>query len=158
MKKFYMIEVTSLVFSMLILLVSCSDGDGGGVSDDGPEPPPAKAIGTLPANGEPCSDYEDVASDDSRVSVLFNWNVAQFADSYVLTVLEGSTEVFSNTFSTLSAKVELDRGKTYRWSVTSVNGDGQTGGDSNSFTTPGTPVGNFAPYTAEITVAFDQGT
>jgi len=162
MKKYFKSEFAPLIFLVLITFVSC--GDGGGGSDDGPEPPPpqggappAKAVGTLPANGEPCSDYEEVAGDDSRVSVLFNWNAAQFADSYVLTVLEGGAEVFNNTFSTLSANVELDRGKTYSWSVTSVNGEGQTGGDSYSFTTPGTPVGNFAPYTAEITVAFDQG-
>lgn len=163
MKKFFKTEVTSLIFSMLILLVSCSDGGGG--SDDGPEPPPpqnetppAKAVGALPANGEPCSDYEEVVGDDSLVSVLFNWNAAQFADSYILTVLEGSSQVFNNSFTTLSASVELDRGKTYMWSVTSVNENGQTNGDSYSFTTPGVPIGNFAPYTAEITVMFDEAT
>ncbi len=163
MKKFFGAEVTSLVFLVLILLVACSDGEGG--SDDGPEPPPsqnetppAKAIGTLPANGEPCSDYEEVVGDDSKVLVLFNWNAAQFTDSYVLTILEGNNQVFNNSFNSLSTSVELDRGKTYTWSVTSVNEDGQTNGDSYSFTTPGVPIGNFAPYTAEITVMFNEVT
>lgn len=161
MKKFFKTEVTSLIFLTLILLVSCSDGGDGG--DDGSEPPPqsetppAKAIGTLPVNGEPCSDYEEVAGDD-KVSVLFNWNAAQFAESYILIVLEGNTQVFNNSFTALSTSVELDRGKTYIWSMTSVNEDGQTNGDSYSFTTPGTPIGNFAPYTAEIKVTFDENT
>tara|TARA_B100000949_G_scaffold235613_1_gene260463 strand:+ start:8301 stop:9017 length:717 start_codon:yes stop_codon:yes gene_type:complete len=160
MKKFFKIKVISLIFSMLILLVSCSDGGG---SDDGPEPPPAqietlpvKAIGTLPTNGETCSDYEEVVGDEFKVLVLFNWDAAQFAESYLLTILEGNSQVFNNSFTTLSTSVELDRGKTYTWSVTSINEDGQTNGDSYSFTTPGVPTGNFVPYTAEITVMFDE--
>ncbi len=162
MKKFLKIEVSILIFLVSMLFVSCSDGGDG---DEGPEEPPiqnetppAKAVGTLPANGEPCSDYEEVASDDSRVSVRFTWNAAQFAESYTLTVLEGNNQVFNNSFSTLNTNVELDRGKTYSWSVTSVNEDGQTTGDSYSFTTPGVPIGNFAPYTAEIMVVFDEAT
>lgn len=160
MKKFLNIEFRVLVFLTMILLVSCSDGGEGGEDPQEPptqnETPPAKAVGTLPANGEPCSDYEEVTEDDSKVSVLFNWNTAQFADSYMLMVLEGSNQVFSNSYTTLSANVELDRGKTFSWSVTAVNEDGRTNGDTYSFTTPGTPIGNFAPYTAEITVTFDE--
>ncbi|WP_324182262.1 hypothetical protein [Aquimarina gracilis] len=75
----------------------------------------------------------------------------------MLTILEGSTQVFNNSFNALSTKVELDRGKTYTWSLTSVNEDGQTIGDSYSFSTPGVPIGNFAPYTAVITITFDEG-
>lgn len=149
-----------LIISSLIFFASCSNG--GDSVDDGPiEPPeqngtpPVKAVGTLPVNGEPCSDYEEVEGDDSKIRVLFTWNAAQFAESYLLTVLEAGSEVFNNSQNTLSANVELDRGKTYTWSITSVNGDGQTNGDTYSFTTPGTPIGNYAPYAAEITVTFD---
>lgn len=161
MKKFLNMKIRLLVFLALIFLVSCEEEMSSEEPVEPPiqnETPPAKAVGTLPVNGEPCSDYEEVSGDDSKVSVLFNWNSAQFADSYVLTVLEGNNQVFTGSFTTLNANVELDRGKTFSWSVTSVNEDGQTNGDTNSFTTPGTPIGNFAPYTAEISISFDEGT
>lgn len=149
-----------LIFTSLIVLVSCGGGDES-VGDDFMEPPtqnetlPTKSVGTLPANGEPCSDYEEVEGDDSKIVVFFTWNAAQFAESYVLTVFEDGSEVFSGSQTSLSANAQLDRGKTYTWSVTSVNSDGQTNGDTYSFTTPGIPVGNYAPYAAEITVTFD---
>ncbi len=130
----------------------------GGNDDRPPVDLPEKAIGTLPANNEPCSEYEEVVGDDAKVLVLFEWNTAQFADSYVLTVLEGSVQVFKNSFSAPSTKKKLDRGKTYTWFLASVNEDGRTIGDSYSFSTPGVPIGNFAPYTAVITITFDEVT
>ncbi|MGX1929918.1 hypothetical protein [Flagellimonas sp. 2504JD4-2] len=155
-------ELKSTIFKftlpvMFVMLLAC----GGGGGNEGEEPPeeqktpPAKAVGTLPANGEPCSDYEEVANDDTKVLVSFKWNAAQLAQNYILGITEGSTEVFSNSFNALEAKVELDRGKTYSWSLTSVNSDGETSGDTYSFATPGIPEGNYAPYAAEIAIEFD---
>lgn len=140
----------------VVFLSSCG---GGGGEQPPPEPEPSndlplKVTGTLPVNGEPCSDYEEVPSDESKVLITFDWNEAQFADSYQLIVLDGSSEVFSNTYPNLGAQVELQRGKTYSWSVTSVNEFGETPGNTYSFTTPGIPVGNYAPYAAEINVEF----
>ncbi|WP_420320268.1 hypothetical protein [Flagellimonas sp.] len=154
-------EWESLMFKLIIgiftiSLVSCGGGDGGGEEPPKEQKnPPAKAVGTLPTNGEPCSDYEEVSSDDSKVLVAFKWNAAQLAQNYVLRIVEGSTEVFRNSFSALETKVQLDRGKTYSWSLTSVNNDGETGGDTYSFTTPGIPQGNFAPYAADIAIEFN---
>lgn len=156
MKKIKSIVFRSMLAFTALVLFSCGGGDGGG--EEPPEEqsnPPTKAIGTLPANGEPCSDYEEVANDALKVMVAFKWNAAQRAQSYVLVVAEGSTEVFRNSSSALEAQVQLDRGKTYSWSLTSINNDGETGGDTYSFTTPGIPQGNFAPYAADITVEFN---
>ena len=142
-----------------LLLFSCSDGGGGEQPPIPPEEesnPPAKATGVLPANGEPCSDFEEVAGNDTEVLVAFQWNTAQLAETYLLIVLEGSTEVFRNSFTTTATQVQLERGKTYTWRVVTVNDDGETNGDTFSFTTPGIPVGNFAPYAAEISVEFDM--
>lgn len=151
-----------LYFSILVLMFACG---GGGGEQPAPEPEPepsndlpAKVVGTLPANGEPCSDYEEVTSDASKVSITFKWNAAQYAQSYVLTILEGTTQVSNSSYTALEATVQLDRGKTYTWYLTSVNDDGQTKGDTYSFTTPGTPIGNYAPYAAQITLVFDVGT
>ncbi len=141
---------------MTVVLFSC--GGGGGNGEEPPEEkaePPAKVVGTLPANGEPCSDYEEVPGNDSKVLIPFKWNAAQLAQSYTLAVIQGSTQVFENSLSTLEAKVELDRGRTYSWSVTSANADGETNGDTYSFTTPGIPESNFAPYAATISIEFN---
>nr|WP_299338163.1 hypothetical protein [Allomuricauda sp.] len=149
---------------VVMMVLSCSSG-----GEDSPEPPvveppietinvPAKAVGVLPANGEPCSEYETVPTDASKVLVAFQWNEAQFAQSYVLVALEDNMEVFRDTFTALQAAVELDRGRTYTWRLISRNNDGETVGDTYSFTTPGTPIGNYAPYAAAITLAFDTNT
>ncbi|MBW8243512.1 hypothetical protein K1F50_11925 [Muricauda oceani] len=150
-----------ICFCMTLILCSCGGGSGGEQPPPEPEPSndlPLKVTGTLPVNGEPCSDYEEVPSDDSMVLIAFNWNEAQFADNYELAVMEGSSEVFSNMYSNLEAQVELQRGKTYTWSVTAINEFGKTPGNTYSFTTPGIPVGNYAPYAAEISVAFNTET
>lgn len=150
--------ITLLLFIPVVSLLSCDDGGGGSEEPPVPTNPPAKAVGVLPANGEPCSDYDEVTDDDSKVLVAFSWNAAQFAQSYILVISEGASEVFRNSFNSLDTAVQLDRGKTYTWLVISVNEDGQTNGDTFSFTTPGTPIGNFAPYAAQITIAFDTNT
>ncbi len=160
MKKF--LATKRLVFCVLMaVIISCSDGGSDGDGDDPETPPtqnenpPALAIGTVPANGEPCTDYEAIAGSDTAVLVAFQWNAAQFAEDYILTVFESGSQIFRETFTVLEANVTLDRGKTYTWTVTAVNGDGATTSDTYSFTTPGIPVGNFAPYAAVITATFD---
>lgn len=142
---------------------SCSSGGG---NDENPpvEPPtnqvnlPAKAVGVLPANGEPCSEYEVVFGDNSKVQVTFQWNEAEFAQSYILIVLESGLEIFRDSFTSLQTQVELNKGLTYTWHLISVNDEGDTNGDTFSFTTPGTPIGNFAPYAADITFVFNTDT
>ncbi len=161
MKK---VKLTSriLFITLMALLLSCGGRDGGGeLPTPEPEPSndlPALAVGTLPANGEPCSDYEEVPADESKVSISFKWNAAQYADSYELVILESDSEVFRNSLDNLEAQVELERGKTYTWSVKSINEFGETLGNTYSFTTPGTPIGNYAPYAAEISVSFNVET
>ncbi len=149
-----------LILIFFNVLISCSSSSEEGTEQQPNEQgnPPAKTVGTLPANGEPCSEYEEVSNDETKISVPFRWNSAQFAQSYLLVVSEGTNEILRNPLSDLQADAILDRGKTYTWRVISVNGNGQTDGDTFSFTTPGTPIGNFAPYAAEITVNFDSVT
>ncbi len=152
------IKRTLLRFAVVFVVLQFSCSDSGGGSEEPPEDqitPPAKAVGILPVNGEPCSDYQEIVDDNTKVLVAFGWNTAELAQSYILVISEGSTELFRNSFSTLKAEAQLDRGKTYTWQVISVNEDGQTNGDTFSFTTPGTPVGNFAPYAAGITIQFN---
>ena len=141
--------------TMIGILFSCGGGGGGEEPPIEQKNPPAKAIGVLPANGEPCSDYEEVSGSDTKVLILFKWNAAQFAQSYEVVVSDGNNEIARKSVGTLETKIELDRGKTYSWQINSINGDGEATSNTNSFTTPGVPVGNYVPYAAEITIGFD---
>tara|TARA_R110002111_G_scaffold75940_7_gene120338 strand:+ start:239 stop:943 length:705 start_codon:yes stop_codon:yes gene_type:complete len=151
--------IINAILVLSSLLFSCSGG-----SDSAKEPivkevnPPTKAIGILPVNGEPCSDYEAVSGNDAQVSISFSWQEAEYAQNYELVVNEGGNEVFRNIFNALVAKVTLNRGKVYTWNIISKNSDGQTNSDTMSFAAPGTPVGNYVPYAAEIAIIFDVTT
>tara|TARA_R110002153_G_scaffold7399_3_gene33302 strand:+ start:1299 stop:2000 length:702 start_codon:yes stop_codon:yes gene_type:complete len=119
------------------------------------KPVPTKATGTLPANGEPCSEFEPIPNDDTKVSILFKWNAAQNTVNYELKVLLGNEQAATTTVGGQEATVNLDRGKTYTWTVTSKNESGSTVSDTYSFTTPGLSEGNYAPYSAEILTEFE---
>ena len=145
-----------LAFSVILM--------GCGKNDDANDPSteqlqlPAKAIGILPENGEPCSDFQEISNNVSKVSVRFGWDIAEFTQNYELKVFENLTEVISTSVDALGTDVILDRGKTYNWSLKTINSEGETQGDTYSFTTPGTPIGNYAPYAADITLDFNIST
>ncbi|KDN56697.1 hypothetical protein [Flavobacterium seoulense] len=134
-------------FISLGLLVSC----GGGSSDgEQKENLPAKPNLSLPVNGENCSTYVVVASDNTKAEISFSWAGATYATSYVLVVTQAGTQVLNKEISTTSYKVILDKGKTYSWTVTAKNKKGVNASVTNSFTTPGNPIGNYVPYAAVI--------
>ena len=116
---------------------------------------PTKVTGTLPVNGEPCSEFEPIPNDETKVFILFKWNAAQNTINYKLDVLLNNQQVASATVAGLETTVTLDRGKTYTWTVTSKNEFGATESDTYSFTTPGLADGNYAPYAAEISTEFN---
>ena len=142
----------ALVF---VLLNSCDKSTPAETEKQIDKPVPTKATGTLPANGEPCSEFESIPNDDTKVSILFNWNAAQNAVNYELKVLLGNEQAAITTVGAQEAMVTLDRGKTYTWTVTSKNESGSTVSDTYSFTTPGLSEGNYAPYAAEIITEFE---
>ena len=156
-----MTKSTGIIAFFLIatILFSCSsDGSTAKTSIEEDINPPSKAIGILPLNGEPCSDYEAVSGDEAVVSISFKWNAAQYAQNYELVLKEGGNEVFRDVFKVMNAKVSLNRGKAFTWNVIAKNSDGQTNSDTMSFVTPGTPIGNYVPYAAEISLLFDAFT
>ena len=144
-------------FALLVFVVfsSCDKGTSTETEKQLDKPLPTKVQGTLPANGEPCSDFSPVPNDDSKVSIPFKWNASQHTVNYDLSVLEGAQEVAKTTVGALETSVTLERGKTYSWTVTSKNETGTTVSDTYSFTTPGQAIGNYAPYAAEIALDFD---
>lgn len=138
-----------------IIISSCDKGSDTDTEKQTDNPLPTKVLGTLPTNGEPCSDYNLVPNDDSKVSILFKWNASQNAVNYDLIVMEGAQEAAKTTVGALEASLTLDKGKTYSWTVTSKNETGNTISDTYSFTTPGQAIGNYAPYSAEIAMNFN---
>ena len=140
---------------VLVCLNSCDKSTSTETEKQVEKPVPTKATGTLPANGEPCSEFEPIPNDDTKVSILFKWDAAQNAVNYELKVLLGNEQAATTTIGAHEATVTLDRGKTYTWSVTSKNEAGNTVSDTYSFTTPGLSEGNYAPYAAEITTEFE---
>lgn len=142
----------ALVF---VFLNSCDKSTPAETEKQIDKPVPTKATGTLPANGEPCSEFEPIPNDDTKVSILFKWNTAQNAVNYELKVLLGNGQAATTTVGAQEATVTLHRGKTYTWTVTSKNESGSTVSDTYSFTTPGLSEGNYAPYAAEISTEFE---
>lgn len=148
---------TIFLFLGLGLMVSC----GGGGSDSPDEPVvnlPAKPILTLPLNGETCSDFAVVANNDTKAEISFTWGVTAHASSYVLKVSQSGTQVVNQTLTATTFKAVLDKGKTYSWTVTAKNTDGENLSATNSFTTPGNPVGNYVPYAAIINFNVNSST
>lgn len=149
------LKYISLTLMVFVVFSSCDKGTSTETEKQIDKPQPIKAQGTLPVNGEPCSDFDPVPNDDSKLSILFKWNGSQNTINYDLSVLEGAQEVAKTTVGALEASVTLERGKTYSWTVTSKNETGTTVSDTYSFTTPGHAIGNYAPYAAEIAIDFD---
>ncbi|OYX85484.1 MAG: hypothetical protein B7Y83_04565 [Flavobacteriales bacterium 32-34-25] len=138
------------------LMVSC-----GGGSDSSGEPEvklPAKPTLALPVNGETCSDFTVVANNDAKAEIRFTWAATANASNYILKVTQSGTEVVNQMLTTTAYNVVLDKGKTYFWTVTAKNSDGENISATNSFTTPGEPIGNYVPYAAVINFNVDNGT
>lgn len=141
---------------IFFIFEACDKGSSTPDTDKQTENPlPTKVQGTLPVNGEPCSDFTVVPNDNSKASILFKWNASQNAVNYDLIIMEGTQEVAKTTVGALETSITLDKGKTYSWTVTAKNEAGTITSDTYSFTAPGEAIGNYAPYAAEIIFDFD---
>lgn len=150
MKKYIFYVLLIVSFS----LVSCGGSSSGGGSTPPPQKTPPQAFSlTAPANNQPCTTGSVVTSDASKLNVTFNWATSANATSYVLKIYSGSTEVYNQTTNSTSKNVTLDKGKTYTWSVTARNTDGEKSSSTFSFITEGVAVENYAPYAAIISLS-----
>ncbi|MEJ1221849.1 hypothetical protein [Sediminicola sp. 1XM1-17] len=157
MKNIVVKNFTAVIL-LVVLLLSCSKGSEAEPTEKPIANVPGSISLTLPANGEPCTAFEEVAGEPLKVSVLFKWSSSEFAETYVLRVFESQTEVIMQSSNALESKLVLDKGKSYTWSVTAKNKEGEKASNSYSFTTPGEPVGNYVPYAAVITTSFNNNT
>ncbi|MFI8377886.1 hypothetical protein [Leeuwenhoekiella sp. NPDC079379] len=159
-------NITSKFIILVIVMaftISC-----GGDSDSPVDPPtepdpvaenkPTKAALTLPENGQQCTAFAAVNSDDTKAEISFSWEKSTYATAYILKIAQSGTEVVSKQISGTSTTSILDKGKTYSWTVVATNADGESSSETHSFTTPGNPVGNYVPYAAVISFDIDTTT
>lgn len=73
-------------------------------------------------------------------SVSFSWSISNNATSYQLVIKQGSTVVHNQTYSGISATVNLQLGQSYSWEVTASNNDGSRKSTSQIFSTMDEPV------------------
>ena len=121
------------IFSALLmigLVMACSTEDAGilpGVEDpETPPPPPSSSALSLPANNEACEAGQGISP--STATVSFSWSAATNATSYDLSVTNGATNAVStkNNITGTSTTIDLERGQTYSWKVTSKNKSSST--------------------------------
>ncbi len=126
--KFDLKHFSLLLMAMVIF--SCSTEDAGilpQVEDpETPPPPPSATALSLPANNEDCEAGQ--GSSAATATVSFSWSAATNASSYDLSVTNTATNAVStkNNVTGTSTTLDLERGQTYSWKVTSKNSSTST--------------------------------
>lgn len=126
-------------WTLLLVAVCVISGCKG---DDGPSLPGAVAL-VFPENNSEC--LTGIVLNEQSSEVEFRWQAASNAATYRLTVRHlgnGSTEQV--TTSNTSARVVLDRGAPYSWSVVGQTSSGMSGTSSPTFQFYN--AGNFLSY------------
>lgn len=147
MKIVYKIALVSSLFIM-----SC----GGGDDSPAPTPPqqmvPDPKATTLIFPGDNTECNEGTVIDDAKSRVNFQWNAAEDADSYIISIRNISTNQTSTTsVNTEQVEITIDRGTPYEWFVTSKATGTNVTADSPKFKfyNQGPGIENYAPFPAE---------
>lgn len=134
-----------LLFLMLgVAIVACRKGD------DGPPPSPEGATLVFPERDSECTTGVSVSETLSQVT--FEWQPAQNADRYTLTVIN----LLNNTPQAIStinpfAVLSIEKGAPFSWSVLSSNNESDETATSESwlFYNAGSQT-NYAPFPAQV--------
>ncbi|WGH74681.1 hypothetical protein P8625_11370 [Tenacibaculum tangerinum] len=145
------------LFSTTVLLFNCGGGSGNGGNEEVVNEAPSKVTLTYPTQNLLCIDN----------TIPFDWSDAtdpnQDNISYkveIATNRELTNIVKSQTSTTSTATILLDKGKAHYWRVTAVDSKGKEGAPSEvfAFYTKGEGETNIAPFTAELVKPEDEGT
>ncbi|MBL7472334.1 fibronectin type III domain-containing protein [Robertkochia sediminum] len=140
--------ITSICILGVLLTTSCG-GDG----EDAPSPPTAPQL-SFPENNSECFEGTISQTDPNISEIVFRWERSSNTVSYtirVLNLLSGRSEVTETTTST-SIGIALERGMPYMWSVT-ASGSGNSGtaaSESWRFFNAGDGVVAHAPFPADL--------
>lgn len=155
-----------IFFATLLVLTGCSSSGGddspnppptGGTDDEPEVPDPAAATLVFPEDNTECNTGVVDPNNEAVSTVTFEWNAAQNANRYTVTVtnLNTGSSTFSNA-ETNSADITIDRSTPYSWFVTS-RADGTTAtadSDTFRFYNEGPGIENYAPFPAEAVSPF----
>lgn len=139
---------TFLIFSMLLLLLSCHKDD--------PDPDmiinnPTEAILVFPYENSECNEGTNITVTES--TVLFEWRAAENTDEYELILFDLSSEKQSS-YVAIESKIPivLQRGTPYAWYVISRSDKSDSTATSEiwKFYNAGEEVESYAPFPAEI--------
>ncbi len=112
--------------------------------------PPSAATLIFPENNTECN--EGIVISDTETDVLFQWQAADNASSYVLQITNLNTGT-SRNISTISTEffIRILRGTPYSWSVVSKSGTNNLTAESQvwRFYNAGLPEESFPPFPAE---------
>jgi len=112
--------------------------------------PPSAATLIFPENNTECN--EGIVISDTETDVLFQWEEADNASSYVLQITNLNTGT-SRNISTISTEffIRILRGTPYSWSVVSKSGTNNLTAESLvwRFYNAGLPEESFPPFPAE---------
>ena len=126
------------------MLISC------GGDDDGPAPIPGEALLVFPEQNSECTTGVDVSSTSSQVT--FEWQAAENASRYTLTVINLFTNVPQTTTTTeTNAALTIEKGAPFSWSVSTSNtrSNETTASDSWLFYNAGSQT-SYPPFPAQI--------
>ena len=127
--------LTLILFATGLILTGCK-------GDDGPSLPGAVTL-IFPENNSEC--LTGIVLNENTSEVEFRWQAVSNAATYRLTVrhlVDGTTEQV--TTSNTNARVVLDRGAPYSWSVVGQTNSGMSGTSSPTFQFYN--AGNFLSY------------
>ena len=151
MKKILYIAISCLI---ILLATNCGGETPTPNPPDPPKPPvkpaPDAVVLSSPANNSACLKGSSESGNTS--TLVFSWNKAANADSYVLELKNLVTQqTTTHTTTALTYSVALTVGTPYSWSVTSVNPVGKTAGAAWKFYLSGVAASNYAPFPAVLT-------
>lgn len=162
MRFFKNSRLTFAVLAVFVLATACtkpiSSENDKAEKDKGKEDTlfPTKANALKPENGQTCSDFKVIQNESNKVQITFEWTDVEHTANYLLEVFESTVLIESAEVQGTETTLNLDKGKLYVWMVTSRNAFGEEISDTFSFITPGDPISNYVPYTAQIGFDFDQ--
>ncbi len=140
-------KIIPICLCLLVAVTACSDDDETGTSTV--DSPTAAAL-IFPENNTVCNEGAIVS--DTETDVLFQWEEATNASSYILEIIN-LNDGTSRNISTISSEflIRIFRGTPYSWSVKSiVSGSNETAESTVwRFYNAGLPVESHPPFPAE---------
>jgi len=140
---------------LILIVTSCSSDDSGDevITSD----PPTAATLIFPENNTECN--EGIVISDTETEVLFQWQEATNASSYVLQITN-LNDGTSRNISTISNEflIRIFRGTPYSWSVESLVGGTNETAESTTwrFYNAGLPQESHPPFPA-VAISPDPG-